>query len=206
MEKVAGRVSEKWFYTHLKPEKNEKLPRIDLLNLLCRYVGFEGWQDFLESQSQNSSSNDIEVKKESETASIEDSETHLNTSISPFSFLNHFSSVKSIAVGLMIVVALVAFLGNAWVLAPPKYTFCFLDADSGKAIEGQAIEVTFLHEKESPTVLNANEQGCIELKGKMKEVKMVVNSAYYRKDTIVRVLDKQKRREKISFCGQTIMP
>lgn len=38
-------VSEKWFYTHLKND-NEKLPRIDVLNLLSQYCGYTGWDDF----------------------------------------------------------------------------------------------------------------------------------------------------------------
>ena len=32
-------VSEKWIYTHLKPESNDKLPRKSMLNVLCRFVG-----------------------------------------------------------------------------------------------------------------------------------------------------------------------
>lgn len=43
--KVNGRISEKWFYTHIKDE-NSKLPRIDILNLLSRYAGCRDWQDF----------------------------------------------------------------------------------------------------------------------------------------------------------------
>ncbi|MEM1216691.1 MAG: hypothetical protein AAGJ82_13440 [Bacteroidota bacterium] len=43
MEKVQGRVSEKWFYTHLKGKPQDKLPRIDMLNLLARFVGADSW-------------------------------------------------------------------------------------------------------------------------------------------------------------------
>lgn len=39
-------VSEKWIYTHLKPEHNEKLPRKDMLDILSQYVGFSGWDEF----------------------------------------------------------------------------------------------------------------------------------------------------------------
>ena len=46
-ERVKGRISEKWFYTHLKVE-NEKLPRIDMLDMLSEYVGFDNWLDFRE--------------------------------------------------------------------------------------------------------------------------------------------------------------
>lgn len=42
---VKGRISEKWFYTHLKA-KTSKLPRVDILDLLSQYLGYEGWIDF----------------------------------------------------------------------------------------------------------------------------------------------------------------
>ena len=45
MDRVQGRISEKWFYTHLKSEE-PTLPRIDILNLLSAYVGYEDWIDF----------------------------------------------------------------------------------------------------------------------------------------------------------------
>lgn len=45
LEIVKGRVSEKWFYTYFKNETS-KLPRIDMLNLLSRYVGFDNWSKF----------------------------------------------------------------------------------------------------------------------------------------------------------------
>ncbi len=45
MEKVQSRISEKWFYTHLKSENNG-LPRVDILNLLSKYCGYQDWLDF----------------------------------------------------------------------------------------------------------------------------------------------------------------
>jgi hypothetical protein len=46
LEKQAkGRISEKWFYTHLKGESS-KLPRIDILDLLSKYVGYADWSDY----------------------------------------------------------------------------------------------------------------------------------------------------------------
>jgi len=38
-------VSEKWFYIHFKND-SQKLPRIDVLNLLCQYCGFKNWDEF----------------------------------------------------------------------------------------------------------------------------------------------------------------
>jgi len=43
--KANGRISEKWFYTHLKSDA-DKLPRVDILDLLSSYVGHENWQTF----------------------------------------------------------------------------------------------------------------------------------------------------------------
>lgn len=40
------RVSEKWIYTHLKPEQNEKNPRKDMLDIFSRFTGFSDWNEF----------------------------------------------------------------------------------------------------------------------------------------------------------------
>lgn len=39
-------ISEKWIYTHLKPESNSKIPRKDMLNILSEFVGYSGWDEF----------------------------------------------------------------------------------------------------------------------------------------------------------------
>ncbi|GAA4040660.1 hypothetical protein [Flavobacterium chungnamense] len=45
-EKCKQKISEKWIYTHLKPETNNKIPRKDMLNILSEFVGFSGWDEF----------------------------------------------------------------------------------------------------------------------------------------------------------------
>ena len=40
-------ISEKWIYTHLKPEINSKLPRKDMLHILSEFVGFSSWDEFV---------------------------------------------------------------------------------------------------------------------------------------------------------------
>ena len=52
-EELNERLSERWFYTHMKPSKNEKLPRIDMLNILSRYVGYKNWDDFTNHHKTN---------------------------------------------------------------------------------------------------------------------------------------------------------
>lgn len=45
LQKVKGRVSEKWFYNYFRNDI-QKLPRIDMLNLLTEYVGEKSWANF----------------------------------------------------------------------------------------------------------------------------------------------------------------
>ncbi len=40
-------ISEKWIYTHLKPETNSKIPRKDMLTILAQFVGYTGWDEFI---------------------------------------------------------------------------------------------------------------------------------------------------------------
>lgn len=45
-KKAKGNISEKSFYTYFKTSPVEKLPRIDMLNLLSSYVGNQSWYEF----------------------------------------------------------------------------------------------------------------------------------------------------------------
>lgn len=46
-KEVKQSISEKWIYTHLKPEQNDKLPRKDMLDILSQFVGFSGWDEYV---------------------------------------------------------------------------------------------------------------------------------------------------------------
>ncbi|MEJ8597967.1 hypothetical protein JSO62_04585 [Riemerella anatipestifer] len=45
-KKVKGNISERSFYTYFKNSPTQKLPRIDMLNLLSSYAGYANWYDF----------------------------------------------------------------------------------------------------------------------------------------------------------------
>lgn len=45
-KKAKGNISEKSFYTYFKASPVSKLPRIDMLNLLSVYAGYQSWFDF----------------------------------------------------------------------------------------------------------------------------------------------------------------
>lgn len=49
-EKLHTSISEKWFYTYFKQNNVEKLPRIDMLNMLAAYAGKDNWQNFQNAQ------------------------------------------------------------------------------------------------------------------------------------------------------------
>lgn len=55
-------VSEKWIYTHLKPETNQKLPRKDMLDILSVYVGKSGWDEFVFNSNINGNINGNNIK------------------------------------------------------------------------------------------------------------------------------------------------
>ncbi|RQO69466.1 hypothetical protein DBR43_15415 [Pedobacter sp. KBW06] len=40
-------ISEKWIYTHLKPDVNEKIPRKGMLDILAIFVGLSSWDELL---------------------------------------------------------------------------------------------------------------------------------------------------------------
>lgn len=44
--KCKSSVSEKWIYLHFK-NQNDKLPRVDVLNLLAKYCDYKNWEHFL---------------------------------------------------------------------------------------------------------------------------------------------------------------
>ncbi len=46
LEQTKNSVSEKWIYTHLKPDTNEKLPRKDMLDIFSVYVGKTSWDEY----------------------------------------------------------------------------------------------------------------------------------------------------------------
>ena len=59
--KTKQTVSEKWMYTHLKPETNQKLPRKDMLDILSVYVGKSGWDEFVFNGNIKENNNNVKL-------------------------------------------------------------------------------------------------------------------------------------------------
>ena len=59
--KTKQSVSEKWIYTHLKPDSNKKLPRKDMLDILSVYIGKSAWDELKFNFQNDVKFNDLEV-------------------------------------------------------------------------------------------------------------------------------------------------
>jgi len=169
ISKVKGTISEKWFYTHIKLPGN-KLPRIDMLNLLSRYNGFTDWNDFKENKKHAIPS--VDIKK-----------------------LNIKSN--KVKIGLLIVLCAISIL-LFLVLRPKAFTFYFYDANQQTLLADQNIEIIILNDGESP-IYNRCEQGCFSIKSKKAKIRFVVKTPYYKTDTITRVLDNFDRSENVEL-------
>ncbi len=162
-----SRISEKWFYTHLKSE-NDKLPRIDMLDLLSRYAGYSGWNDFMAKN------------KEFLPKQVSGTTTKRKIRILPM---------------LILLILLSIYAGSG--LFPVTYNFCFIDANLRQPILGADIQVILLYPGESPVFTKANESGCFVLKTNQPQVSMVIKSPYYKTDTITRILNKKMKSEDV---------
>ncbi|WP_396160792.1 hypothetical protein [Flavobacterium sp.] len=60
---VKQTVSEKWIYTHLKVEANDKLPRKDMLDILSQLVGYSGWDEYVFKWKQEVIPNVVQPKR-----------------------------------------------------------------------------------------------------------------------------------------------
>jgi hypothetical protein len=175
---VKSTISVRWFYNHIKSDNEGKIPRTDVLDLLCRYAGYTDWAEYI---SKNKVEGAIPVSTEQGTGN------------------NEKQADKSKL--LMISLGLILIVGVAWlVIGRPSgnaYQFCFLDSDTGVPIKKSKIEIKLFKNNESAQVLMCDSNGCLTLNALPGKVKFVVNAQYYRPDTIVRTLTSPASSESI---------
>jgi hypothetical protein len=168
LEKVNEHISEKWFYNHMK-SKNRKLPRIDMLNLLCRYAGYSDWEDFT-------------FKNQSKISSF---------------IITDKSNRVFILVPLLLLLVLAASYFIYKILITREYQFCFVDSYDFSAIASDKTQMNILNEDESPRTYRSDTNGCIVIRTDKTKIRFVVKSPYYRTDTIERILKKFNRTENV---------
>lgn len=232
-KKTKYSISERSFYNYFKNKNNQKLPRIDTLNLLSQYVGYKSWFEFkkehlfkneflVDVQDLNTQLNEVSYPNNSEII-LEDNlfqtqekqsdpleKTNdtkppqqgatFQPSISKNSrwfvldFIKKFLWII-VSFALSMVLTATLFYDHLFV---PTYTYCFYDEDRNLPIQAN-LDIYVLKDKESPIQFNVKKGECFEYKTKDTKLKMIVNSAYYKKDTIFRNLENAPDKEIISL-------
>ena len=177
--KVKGRISEKWFYTHIK-STSDKLPRIDMLNMLSEYTGYKNWDEF------------VNAKKNDSPPTVETRKTDLPTQDIPR---------RQKRIPLVIAACIIGISATLFFLFPRErvYKCCFVDLDGISSFKNMNIKIQVLHEGETPSLLESGENGCIEIKTNREEVRFTIASPYFMNDTIVRKLTASRVEEKIQL-------
>ncbi|MFT6319425.1 MAG: hypothetical protein ACJAT4_000342 [Granulosicoccus sp.] len=178
-EKVNSRISEKWFYTHLKPTRNEKLPRMDMLDLLSQFLDFSDWEKFkIEHQIEVEVSNIIETRNDE---------------------VYTLPSKKKIVIFMVAFFVIYGLISSFFSEGYDACQFCFEDGDTHQLIENQSIEIQIFQAGESPIIQKTNAQGCFKWPTKNDKISFAVNAPYYRSDTISRVIKNKNHEEVISL-------
>ena len=169
-EKVNQNISEKWFYNHMKTS-TDKLPRIDMLNILSRYCGYVDWQDF--------------IYRHRETSGIALQGKKAN----PNKIFIYVSLLTLLTVAIIYIFYSISSTRN--------YQFCFINADDRSSIRSENIKMELFQQNESPLYYNSDSTGCIEFWTNTIKCQFVITAPYYKRDTITRMLKKYKRHETI---------
>jgi hypothetical protein len=176
-QEVKSAISVRWFYTHIKSGYEDKIPRTDVLDLLCRYVGYNGWNEFV-------------AKKKEQGIVNEEAQPTLNADIQdkPSEGSKNYKKY----VPFIMAVLVILLVSVIWAMNMNKNEilcrFCFSDADVGTQITKSKIEVQLLREKESPQTFTCNDSGCISLACKPGKITFITHAEYYQPDTIIRTI------------------
>lgn len=205
-KKAKGNISEKTFYTYFKNPNLDKLPRIDMLNLLCNYVGYDSWYEFKkqialpqefkeeilepeEKNNPNQGENDNLQKNNNENQIIKE-----KTTAKKKSFFNQ-SKFYFGGVIFSIILFLTFFSDD---LFKKTYKFCFTDADRGTSIQN-IIDIKIIKENESPIHYKVKAGECFQIATKDKTLKMEVSTPLYEKIEIFRNLEGAPEEEHIAL-------
>ncbi|MEX1001807.1 MAG: hypothetical protein WDZ35_06805 [Crocinitomicaceae bacterium] len=171
LEKVKGRISTRWFYDHLKTDQEDKLPRIDILNLLSEYCGYKNWDDFKTQKIEEGIKEDRPKKDKK----------------------NYRHSIL-----ILLLLILVTSLISMIVLQTEnkiECKLCFTDSDFGIPIVDKNLEIQLIGENTELQVFKADSGGCVSLNPDKKELRFIAKADYYKTDTFtMNMYDKQIKK------------
>lgn len=221
-QKAKGNISEKTFYTYFKNNSQEKIPRIDMLNILSVYSGFNSWSDFKKKNpiavtGEETTAVEVSepaIEEPSEKVSVEQIQNPIteNPPVSidnqAFDEINKNINFKSqeqnflkrylwlgISVFLFAIVLILVFYDN---LFYKKYTYAFIDADRNSSIKGE-LDVKIIRENESPILFKVKPNSPFVYETKSKSLKMIISSPFYKAEEITRDLTNAPDTENIEL-------
>ncbi|CVK15407.1 hypothetical protein Ga0061079_101221 [Apibacter mensalis] len=197
-QKVRGNVSEKWFYTYFK-SSFEKLPRIDMLNLLAQYCGYRrGWTEFVEkynftlekdfisiSNEQKNNQNSDYTKMLLENDDSREKEQGLDKGVNlrrKEKKLFKFKNLIYTAVGVISILLLI-FSVDKYYEYRNTFKFCFYDADRGSLIKSK-LEIIIQKNGVSPEFYTVS-NGCFTYRSSTDTLRMTISSPMYKKESFV---------------------
>lgn len=221
-QKAKGNISEKTFYTYFKNNSQEKIPRIDMLNILSVYSGFNSWSEFkkknpIAATGEETTAVEVSepaIEEPSEKVSVEQIQNPIteNPPVSidnqAFDEINKNINFKSqeqnflkrylwlgISAFLFAIVLILVFYDN---LFYKKYTYAFIDADRNSSIKGE-LDVKIIRENESPILFKVKPNSPFVYETKSKSLKMIISSPFYKAEEITRDLTNAPDTENIEL-------
>lgn len=184
--RVNGRISERWFYTHIKTKSNDKLPRTDVLNMLSQYAGFTDWDDFIR-------------KNNSQTTKPTENQQYIHKT--PLKKEKKVVIRTVILTGILLLMSLIAYYyisnNSIPVSEEEMYQLRFIDMDTRKCIGD--VELQLIKPGESPEIVKTDTAGIIHFMKTEGKITFIVKAPYYRKDTIVRDISAKNSGETIQL-------
>lgn len=154
-ENTKQNVSEKWIYTHLKPETNSKLPRKDMLDILSIFSGFSGWNEFIFKNKEVVSEEKLILPKKKNKATF-------------------------IFIGILIVAIIIVILFYSNKKSTQK--FKLKNEFTQETIQAKDVKAYKVENNEKIQIPIKNAE--VEVEARDENTKIIVESPYYKKQEI----------------------
>jgi len=191
LKKVKANVSEKWFYTYFKSEF-EKLPRIDMLNLLSQYAGYKSWAEFCDKNNEAIQ----HLSQKAQQTDIQDFDTYSNSQNNQDKKQFYQNKLIQRAFGLLVLtcIGILVYIGYK---KNTEYELYFYDSDKKTLIKN--LELKPLFGSKATIISNKEAFYTIETDFSDDSIVISVNSNYYKADTIQINLSESTGKESISL-------
>lgn len=155
-EQCKQTISEKWIYTHLKPETNSKIPRKDMLNILCQLVGYSGWDEFVFEEKV------VEIKE-----------------VEPVTRLNK-KAIFLVAIGVVLILLVILFFTKKD--NPTTKTIQLKNEFTNEKVASDEVKVFQVNDSVKQEL--ELKEGKVQVTNSNEKTKLVIQSPFYRTQTV----------------------